>query len=150
MTFWLIMSIFMRTKKLDHPNKLVPMPMRRTFTLFLLLSAMMIFSTKNSSATTSMSSTYGDIRFGEKELIKIYPNPMVSDATIKISDDVDFEKNKVAIVFYNIVGSEVYRINQVRDAEVKINRDIFKNSGIYFYQLKVDESVMSTGRITVK
>lgn len=140
----------MRTKKLDHPNKLVPMPMRRTFTLFLLLSAMMIFSTKNSSATTSMSSTYGDIRFGEKELIKIYPNPMVSDATIKISDDVDFEKNKVAIVFYNIVGSEVYRINQVRDAEVKINRDIFKNSGIYFYQLKVDESVMSTGRITVK
>lgn len=140
----------MRTKKLDHPNKLVPMPMRRTFTLLLLLSAMMIFSTKNSSATTSMSSTYGDIRFGEKELIKIYPNPMVSDATIKISDDVDFEKNKVAIVFYNIVGSEVYRINQVRDAEVKINRDIFKNSGIYFYQLKVDESVMSTGRITVK
>ncbi|HQG39110.1 MAG TPA: T9SS type A sorting domain-containing protein, partial [Chitinophagales bacterium] len=95
-------------------------------------------------------SAYGDIRFGEKELIKIYPNPMVSDATIKISDDVDFEKNKVAIVFYNIVGSEVYRINQVRDAEVKISRDIFKNSGIYFYQLKVDESVMSTGRITVK
>lgn len=150
MTFWIIMSIFMRTKKLDHPNKLVLMPMRRTFTLLLLLSAMMIFSTKNSSATTSMSSAYGDIRFGEKELIKIYPNPMVSDATIKISDDVDFEKNKVAIVFYNIVGSEVYRINQVRDAEVKINRDIFKNSGIYFYQLKVDESVMSTGRITVK
>ena len=144
------MLTFMRTKKLNQPKILVLMPMRRTFTLLLFLSVLMIFSTKNSAAATSMTSVYGDIRFGEKELIKIYPNPMVTDATIKISEEVDFEKSKVAVIFYNIVGSEVYRLNQVRDSEVKISRDIFKNSGIYFYQLKVDESVLSTGRITVK
>ena len=75
---------------------------------------------------------------------------MVSDASIKISSDIDMERSKVSIVFYNIIGSEVYKIAQVKDYDLKINKDVFKNSGIYFYQLKVDESVMSTGRITVK
>ena len=91
-----------------------------------------------------------DTKFGEKDLIKFYPNPMITDANIKISEEVDLERSKVSVIFYNIVGSEVYKINQVKEYDLKIYREIFKNAGIYFYQLKVDESVMSTGRITVK
>lgn len=140
----------MFTNKFLNPN-IVMMPMRRTFTLLVLLSAMMLFSPKISSAAlNTFESSSTDTRFGEKELIKFYPNPMTTDANIKISDEIDLDRSKVSVVFYNIVGSEVYRINQVKDYELKINRDVFKNSGIYFYQLKVDESVMSTGRITVK
>lgn len=124
--------------------------MRKTFTFFFLLFALVAFLPSRATAAVLLESVATDARFGEKELIKIYPNPMVSDAIIKISDEVDLDRDKVSVSFYNIVGSEVYKIVQVKDYELKITRDIFKNSGIYFYQLKVDESVMSTGRITVK
>lgn len=136
--------------KIVNNRKIVNKPMRKTFTLLLLLSASLFFLPKYTSAASLLEVASVDARFGEKELIKFYPNPMITDANIKISDEIDLDKNKVSVVFYNIVGSEVYKIAQVKEYELKINRDIFKNSGIYFYQLKVDESVMSTGRITVK
>lgn len=124
--------------------------MRKTFTYLLLLFATVIFIPKNAGATAlSFETTVSDI-YGDKDLIKFYPNPLVTDATIKISDDIDVEHSKISIIFYNIVGSEVYRINQMKEAEEKISRDVFKNAGMYFYQLKVDDKVVSTGRITVK
>ncbi len=124
--------------------------MRKTFTYLLLLFATVIFLPKNAGATAlSFEVTVADI-YGDKDLIKFYPNPLVTDATIKISDDIDVEHSKISIIFYNIVGSEVYRINQMKEAEEKISRDVFKNAGMYFYQLKVDDKVISTGRITVK
>ena len=136
--------------KIVNNRKIVNKPMRKTFTLLFLLSASLFFLPKFSSAASIIESASVDARFGEKELIKFYPNPMTTDANIRISDEIDLDKSKVTVVFYNIVGSEVYKITQVKDYDLKISRDIFKNSGIYFYQLKVDDSVMSTGRITVK
>jgi hypothetical protein len=123
--------------------------MLKTFTFSLLLFASIVFLPKQSMAGYIEAATY-EARYGDKELIKFYPNPMLTDANIVISEDIDLEKSKVTVVFYNIVGSEVYRINQVKDYEQKITRDAFKNSGIYFYQLKVDDKVTTTGRITVK
>ncbi len=126
-----------------------PQLMRKTFTLLLLLFTTIIISPQLSVASSyELSST--DTRYGDKELIKLYPNPMTSEANIKISDEIDLQFSKVSVVFYNIVGSEVFKINPVKDYEQKITRDIFKSSGIYFFQLKVDEKVISTGRITVK
>ncbi len=123
--------------------------MRKTFTLLLLLFTTILISPQLSMASAyELSST--DNRYGDKELIKLYPNPMTSEANIKISEDIDLQFSKVSVVFYNIVGSEVYKISQVKEYEQKITRDIFKNSGIYFFQLKVDEKVISTGRVTVK
>lgn len=125
--------------------------MRKTFTFLILLFAL-IFSLPAISSAYNFSfgtSSY-DARFGDKELIKVYPNPLVTDATIKISSDFELDKSKVSIVFYNIIGGEVYKITPIKEYELKIGREIFKNSGIYFYQLKIDESIMSTGRITVK
>lgn len=131
--------------------KNVNKPMCRTFTTIILLFAMTIFLPKFSiakSASFEVSAT--DARYGDKDLIKFYPNPLVSDATIKVSDDIDLDRTKVSIIFYNMVGSEVYRITQMKDYEEKITRDVFKNAGMYFYQLKIDDKVVSTGRITVK
>ena len=126
-----------------------PRLMRKTFILLLLLFTTIIISPQLSMASVyELSST--DNRYGDKELIKLYPNPMTSEANIKISDEIDLQFSKVSVVFYNIVGSEVFKISQVKDYEQKITRDIFKNSGIYFFQLKVDDKVISTGRITVK
>lgn len=123
--------------------------MLKTFTILLLLSATLTFLPEVSAAS-SIELSSAEARYGDKDLIKFYPNPMLTDANIQISEDIDLERSKVAVVFYNIVGSEVFRINQVKEYEQKITRDIFKNSGIYFYQLKVDDKVTTTGRITVK
>lgn len=130
-------------------TKFTSKPMRKTFTLLLLLSASLFIFPKLSNAANFELSAM-ETRFGEKDLIKLYPNPMTTDANIKISDDIDLEKSKVTVAFYNMVGSEVYKFAQVKEYELKISRDLFKNAGIYFFQLKVDESVVSTGRITVK
>ena len=124
--------------------------MIKTITYLLLLSASIIFLPKLSQAKSSLEVCVTDAKYVDKDLIRFYPNPMVSDATIKISDDIDLEHTKMSIVFYNIVGSEVYKINQVKEYEEKISRDVFKNAGIYFYQLKADEKVITTDRITVK
>lgn len=88
-------------------------------------------------------------RLGEVEYVKIYPNPVVSEATIKINDEVDLEKHKVSITFYNVVGKEVYKVSSLKEFEVRFNRDNFL-PGMYIYQLKIDDRTQSTGRITVK
>lgn len=124
--------------------------MNKIFTLILVFSALLFSMPKTSLAKSSFEASSSDVRYGDKDIIKFYPNPMTTDATIKISDDIDLDKNKVSIVFYNIVGSEVYKINQVKDAEQKITKDNFKNAGIYFYQLKIEEKIITTGRITVR
>ncbi len=148
MTFKFQMHIFKLMKHDGNPKNGYRL-MSKTFTFLLLLCASLIFLPKISTANSFELSSI-EVRFGEKELIKFYPNPMVSDATIKISDEIDLDRSKVSVVFYNIVGSEVYKINQVKEYDLKIIRDIFKSSGIYFYQLKIDDSVITTGRITVK
>lgn len=97
--------------------------------------------------TTASAQSGG--RLGEDELVKIYPNPVVSEATISVSRDLDLEKHKVSITFYNVVGKEVYKVSNVKEFEVRINREPFL-PGMYIYQLKIDDRTQSTGRITVK
>lgn len=85
----------------------------------------------------------------DKFFVKIYPNPVLSEATVKITDDIDFEKSKVSVIFYNVVGKEVYKVQNVNKSEIRFNRDNFI-SGMYIYQLKVDSKTISTGKFTVK
>ncbi len=125
-------------------------PMRKTFTLILLLFLSVLFFPKHTRANFTIETAYSDVRYGEKDMVKLYPNPLVSESTIKINDELNLETTKVSIVFYNILGSEIFKINQIKEYEQKIGRELFKNAGIYFYQLKVDDKIISTGRFTVK
>lgn len=122
-------------------------PMKRTFTFLSLLLAVLIFSAQPMRSANTMEATLTDMR---ADLVKIFPNPVVGDAVVRIKEDVDLENSKVSIIFYNLIGSEVFHIQQIKDYDQKISRDNFKSAGIYFYQLKVDDKVVSTGRITVK
>lgn len=122
------------------------MPMKKLFTLLFLVCTFLISGKVYAvSGWYEISSYYGD-----KDAVKIFPNPMVTDATIRVSDDIDMENTKVSISFYNMVGSEVFRINQLKSNDIKILKDNFKNSGMYFYQLRVDDKIVTTGRITVR
>jgi len=85
----------------------------------------------------------------EKELMKVYPNPVVTEANIAINRDLDLEKSRVSITFFNIVGKEVLSITNVKDHDVRISRDAFL-PGMYIFQMKVDDKVLTTGRISFK
>ena len=124
--------------------------MKKTFTLLLLLFASLFLTSNISYAKIISEVSNYDTRYGDKDIVKFYPNPMTTDATVKISEEIDLERSKVSIVFYNIVGSEVYKVSQIKDYEQKITKENFKNAGIYFYQLKIDEKIITTGRVTVK
>ncbi len=124
--------------------------MNKTFTLLLLFCSLVFFLPKSAKANYSLELSSIDTRYGDKDILKIYPNPIVTDATIKLNEEIDLEKNKVSISFYNIVGTEVLRINTINDYEQKISKEFFKNTGMYFYQLKIDDKIVTTGRMTVK
>jgi hypothetical protein len=85
----------------------------------------------------------------KKEEVRIYPNPMISDATIRFSEELDFNTQKVSFQVYNLVGEVVFRINSVKSTEVVLPREPFLR-GMYFYQLNIDGKVVTTGKITVK
>jgi Secretion system C-terminal sorting domain len=121
--------------------------MKRTFTFFALFFTILIFSVQPLRAERALEMAMFDAK---ADLVKIFPNPVVSDALIRIKEDVDLENSKVAIVFYNLIGVEVFQIQEIKDYDQKLSRDNFKSTGIYFYQLKVDDKIVSTGRITVK
>jgi hypothetical protein len=89
------------------------------------------------------------VRSGEKELLKVYPNPVVTEANIAINRDLDLERSRVSITFFNIVGKEVFSITNVRDHDVRISREAFL-PGMYIFQMRVDDKVLSTGRISFK
>jgi hypothetical protein len=128
-------------------NAIYSSPMKRTFTFSGLLLTVFLFSAQAVQANRLMEASAFD---NKADLVKIFPNPVVADAIVRIQEDVDLDNSKVSIIFYNLVGAEVFEIHQIKDYDQKIYRDNFKNAGIYFFQLKVDDKIVSTGRITVK
>ncbi|MBK6338191.1 MAG: T9SS type A sorting domain-containing protein [Bacteroidetes bacterium] len=95
--------------------------------------------------------TASEISFGKdlNTLVKVFPNPMSTEATVKIDQSVDLEGGKVSFLIYNIVGKEVFRVNIVRTKEIKIiNENLLP--GLYFFQLVDNGKILSTGRISVK
>ena len=100
------------------------------------------------SLTTSLFAQ-SNAKLGELDYVKIYPNPVTTEATIRINDAVDLNKSKVSITFYNVVGKEVLKLSNIKDVEVRFNRDNL-STGMYIYQLRIDDRTQSTGRIIVK
>jgi hypothetical protein len=119
--------------------------MKAVFTYLILL--MLGFTTMQDTYAQQRNSSTATI--AEGDWVRIYPNPVVSDANISINAELDLERSRVTVVFYNIVGKEVLRISNIRQHDIRINREGFV-SGMYIYQLKVDDKVQSTGRISFK
>lgn len=118
--------------------------MRRIFTLLLLLLFLLPISERIQAGSSL------EILETKSELIKIYPNPIITDAQVRINPDINLETSKVSIVFYNLIGKEIFKIAQVKEYEILINKDSFKSNGVFFYQLKDEASVLATGRLIVK
>ena len=81
-------------------------------------------------------------------LTKVYPNPLKSHATLKIDQSIELTKNEVSVHFYNLIGAEVFRKENIQNSSIQLDRSNFK-SGVYLYQLKSNGKVLSTGKLTV-
>ncbi|MCZ2393904.1 MAG: T9SS type A sorting domain-containing protein [Chitinophagales bacterium] len=88
-------------------------------------------------------------RLMDADMIKVYPNPISTEAIIKLSDAIDKDNHKVSVTFYNVVGKEILKISNIKESEIRFNRENFV-SGMYIYQLRIDDRTQYTGRITVK
>ena len=116
--------------------------MRKTYIPLLLTFALFL------AMQTSVFAT-GDDDVFSKSAISIYPNPVVYEANITLDKALDLIENEVSIYFYNIVGEEIHQLESIHDHQFRINKDLFKKSGIYFYQLKVNGEVLNTGKLNI-
>ncbi len=81
----------------------------------------------------------------DKSSVSIYPNPMTSRTTIKVSDN--FENFSVSI--YNLLGQEIDRIQSSDDVAI-LERGIL-NSGIYILQIQsLDGKILHSQKLVIK
>lgn len=97
---------------------------------------------------TSVFATGGGNVFAESA-ISIYPNPVVYEANITLDKSLNLLDSEVSLYFYNLVGEEVYQLESIQDYQFRVNKEYFKKSGIYLYQLKMNGEVVKTGKINI-
>lgn len=68
-----------------------------------------------------------------QNIVTIFPNPFNNNATVRINDDIT-KGRAFTLVFYDVNGKEVKRIEKITSKETSFSRDNLKN-GIYFYTL---------------
>ena len=78
-----------------------------------------------------------------------YPNPFSSTTTISYNLSVP---GNVTITLFNLLGREVCRYKEgfkgIGESKIKIDLD-FLNSGVYFYEIKVDGRRQAFNRLTL-
>ncbi len=84
-----------------------------------------------------------------KSSINIYPNPVVYEANITLDKTIDLLDNEVSLYFFNIVGEEIHILESIQNHNFTVNKENFKKSGIYLYQLKINGEVLKTGKISI-
>ena len=79
----------------------------------------------------------------EKELdIKVYPNPFLDAFEL----DLGMQLKDVKIKIFDVLGRHIYSANYKQIQKISINR-INWRSGVYFYQLKSNNKIISSGKL---
>jgi hypothetical protein len=88
---------------------------------------------------TSISDT------NNSEETQFYPNPFTSQTSYTLSKEMKNTNLKI----YNILGKEMAGMENISGKKITINRVNLKN-GIYFYIIKNENEVISTGKLIVE
>lgn len=78
--------------------------------------------------------------------VTLYPNPMISEASLKINSSLPVSTGILKI--YNATGKEVKSF-VINSNEIKIDRETLTN-GIHFYQLHFNGQILSSGKIIIQ
>ena len=78
--------------------------------------------------------------------VKIFPDPMLDNATISFDPESLNAFNKISFSLYDINGREVKNIDRLLSSETQIGRDGL-SSGIYIYKFMGDDKLLCSGKI---
>lgn len=84
------------------------------------------------------------INESEINILRIYPNPFNSSATIQLNNKVD----NAELIIFDLLGQKLKAINHISEGKVVINRENFSN-GIYFIRLTQGNKLISTGKLII-
>ena len=84
-----------------------------------------------------------------KSSVKIYPNPIVENATISFNPECLNAFAKISFTLYDVNGREVKFIKELNTSETTINRDELR-SGIYIYKFIGDDNLLATGKLILQ
>jgi hypothetical protein len=82
----------------------------------------------------------------ETPAVTIYPNPFSTTATLTMRN---IHPNNATLEIYNVLGQDVKTINSINSNDVTIEKGDMQ-SGIYFYHLLNNGSVITTGKFIVE
>jgi hypothetical protein len=100
------------------------------------------------SVTFYVSPTVGiDTPEPVSDKVSIFPNPFSQSATIFISADMQCKNTQFKMM--NVLGETVKTIENISANELKLDRGNL-SKGIYFYQLKDNGIVITTGKIIIE
>lgn len=104
--------------------------------------------TKQNSVNAQEAMKLAAAQIQEKVVISnMYPNPADDYTTLVIRYQGKFTKARVS--FYNLIGAEVESIDLNRmEEEIRVSTSSWP-SGVYFYQLLVDDKKVSTKKFVV-
>ncbi|KAA1243505.1 T9SS type A sorting domain-containing protein [Aquimarina sp. RZ0] len=79
--------------------------------------------------------------------VSVYPNPFTEYTTVGVKD---YKNRNFSITLYNHQGQIVRLINDIRDRQIRIERNNLA-SGMYFFQVSTaDTPLLKTGKLIVK
>ena len=84
-----------------------------------------------------------------KTSVKIYPNPIVDNATISFNPESLNAFGKISFILYDINGREVKNIEQITSSETILARGYLGN-GIYIYKFVGDGVVLASGKVVLQ
>lgn len=76
--------------------------------------------------------------------IAIYPNPVLSESTLKTNREL----NNATLTVYNSCGLVQTEIKNISGNSVKFNRDKLA-AGIYFFRLSEDQEIITTEKLVI-
>jgi len=85
----------------------------------------------------------------KKSKIVIYPNPFKSATTI-IIEDIENYREGLVFTISDISGREIKRLENISNREIKIERTINMQSGIYLYQLIQKGEYVANGKLLIE
>ena len=80
--------------------------------------------------------------------VNVFPNPFTTSTYFSIDKTVVAGNSELAIHITNALGQTVHSITNITSQYVEFNRNELKN-GIYFYELRNNEQVISIGKIMI-
>lgn len=84
-----------------------------------------------------------------KSSVKIYPNPIIENATIAFDENCLNAFAKISFLLFDINGREVKYIEQLTASQTQIERGDLR-SGIYVYKFVGDNNLLASGKLVLQ